>query len=67
MVHRLNDGVAFVLMSIAFWLAVAPVSIVFRLVRSDILDRGLRAEELNSYWLPVQKEEQDISRVQRQY
>ena len=64
-VHKINDGLAFVLMSLTYILAVTPVAIGFRIRGTDLLDRGLPKRK--SFWLEKKEEEMSISRVQRPY
>ena len=64
-VHRINSGVAWVLMSLTFFLAVMPVSLVFKLMRRDLLDRGLGEKDRATYWTPKKNESIDIRRAQR--
>jgi len=65
-IHKINDGLAFVLMSITYILAVTPVALGFRVRGTDLLDRGIPVEK-KSFWLPKKEEEQSIKRVQRPY
>ena len=65
-IHSINDGIAFVLMSFTYVLAVTPVALIFRLKGTDLIDRGL-ASERKSFWLTKKNEEQTLSRVQRPY
>ena len=64
--HRINDGIAVVLMTFTYFFAVMPVALGFKVLRSDLLDRGL-SHEGKSYWLKKKNEPQDIRRVQRLY
>ena len=64
-IHKINDGLAFVLMSITYILAVTPVALGFRIKGTDLLDRGISAKK--SFWNPKKEENQSISRVQRPY
>jgi hypothetical protein len=68
-IHSINEVVAFVLMSVAYVLAVMPVSFFFRLFAPDALDRGLGDPHASTYWKSVVQKENanDIRRVQRQY
>ena len=68
-IHRINDVISFVLMTITYVIAVTPVSLIMKSFNSDIIDRGLGDPETESYWNSVCRSEQldDISRVQRQY
>ena len=65
-VHRLNDGIAFCLMSFTYFFAVMPVALGFKILRRDLLDISLKNEG-PSYWLDKKNESQDIRRVQRLY
>ncbi len=66
-VHRLNEGIAFVLMSIVYITAVGPVALGFKLFKPDALDRGLGDPSWKTYGLPTRIERQDVSRAQRPY
>jgi len=68
-VHSINEGIAFVLMTLTYVIAVTPVAFGFKIFTRDVLDRGLGDPHLKSYWKKVQREERadDIRRVQRQY
>ena len=65
-IHRINDGIAFFLMSFTYFFAVMPVAIGFKILRRDLLDRGLKSVG-DSHWQKKQNEQQDIRRVQRMY
>jgi len=68
-VHRINDVIAFVLMAFTYVIAVTPVSLCFKVVNNDLIERGLGDPRLESYWKTVKREKMadDIRRVQRQY
>lgn len=68
-IHGINEVVATVLMTLTYVFAVTPVSIIFKLVDSDPIDRGFGDPQAASYWKPVERDadENDIRRVQRQY
>ena len=66
-IHQINDVVAFLLMSLAYLIAVTPTAIIYKLINRDIIDRGLGDEESLSYWMTKMNEEQEIERVQRMY
>ena len=68
-VHSINGGIAFVLMSITYIIAVTPVAFGFKVFTRDVLDRGLGDPQAKSYWKKVERENNadDIRRVQRQY
>jgi hypothetical protein len=65
-VHKINDGLAFVLMTFTYVIAVAPIALGFRIRGTDLLERGLDKKR-TSYWLDKKEEEQSIKRVQRPY
>ena len=67
LVHRINDVIAFVLMAIAYAIAVTPVALGFKILRRDLLDRGLGEPEAQTHWKKRKDEKQDVRRVQRQY
>jgi hypothetical protein len=67
LVHRINDVIAFVLMALTYVLAVTPVALGFKILRRDLLDRGLGPKDSKTHWQKKKDEKQDISRVQRQY
>ena len=64
--HKVNSGLAWLLMTLTYSLALMPVALVFKIFRKDLLDRSL-AQERASYWLIKKEEEQSIKRVQRPY
>ena len=66
-IHQVNDAVSFILMSVAYFIALSPTAVCMKLFRGDILDRGLGDETQRSYWLPKKFEQQNIKRVQRMY
>ena len=68
-VHRINDVIAFVLMSFTYIFALMPVALIFKIFTRDLIDRGFGDPRAESYWKDVKKEEgsSDIRRVQRQY
>ena len=68
-IHSINEVVATVLMTLTYVFAVTPVSLVFKLVDSDPIDRGFGDPQATSYWKSVAKDADanDIRRVQRQY
>ena len=68
-IHGINEVVATVLMTLTYVFAVTPVSLIFRLVDSDPIDRGFGDPQATSYWKPVERDADanDIRRVQRQY
>ena len=68
-IHRINDVIAFVLMSFTYLIAVTPVALCFKVVNRDLIDRGLGDPQTESYWKKVEREDlaNDIRRVQRQY
>ena len=65
-IHKINDGLAFVLMTFTYVIAVTPIAIGFKVRGSDLLDRGLDSNR-KSYWNTKKEEEQSIKRVQRPY
>lgn len=64
-VHGLNAGIAWTLMTIAYFTAIGPVAAWFKLTGADLTDRGLGDTEADSYWLDVPPDEEDIRRAQR--
>ena len=68
-IHRINDVIAFVLMTFTYVIAVTPVALCFKVVSRDLLDRGLGDPRSESYWKQMNRESSndDIRRVQRQY
>jgi len=69
LVHSINDGVAWILMTVTYIIAIAPIATGFKIFTDDVLDRGLGDPQLKSYWKKVKREEEadNIRRVQRQY
>ena len=68
-IHSINEVVATVLMTLTYAFAVTPVSIIFKMVNSDPIDRGFGDPQATSYWKPVEldTDANDIRRVQKQY
>ena len=66
-IHRINSVIAFVLMSVAYIIALAPVAIGFKILRRDLTDRGDADPDIKSFWGTFAQEELDIQLVQRQY
>lgn len=68
-VHRINDVISFVLMTITYLIAVTPVSLIMKAIYRDILDRGLGSPQTESYWLKVERrtDADTTSGAQRQY
>ena len=64
-VHGINGAISFTLMSVAYIIGLGPVAVYFKLTRADLIDRGLGAAELESYWLGMPMDEDDVRRVQR--
>lgn len=63
-VHGINGAISFTLMSVAYILGLGPVAVYFKITRADLLDRGL-GEGLESYWIELEPDEDDVVRVQR--
>ena len=68
-IHSINGGIAFVLMSLTYIIAVTPVAFGFKVFTKDSLDRGLGDPQAKSYWKKAEREKNadDIRRVQKQY
>ena len=64
-VHNINHVISVVLMTFVYVVAVAPVSIGFKVFRPDPIDRGLGDPSADTYGQPVRLEHQDIRRAQR--
>ena len=64
-VHRINDVIAFTLMTVVYVTAMAPVALYMRIFRPDPIDRGLGEPDRKSYWMPMRLEAQDLRRSQR--
>lgn len=65
--HGLIKGQSWLLMAIAYWIAVFPIAVFFKLFRPDPTDRGLGDPEAKSFWLPPRMGSEDIRRAQRPY
>ena len=65
LVHSINIVIGFILMTIVYLVAMAPIALGFRIFRPDPTDRGLGSPEMESYWMNVQLQAQDIKRAQR--
>lgn len=55
-----------VVLGLVFYLVFAPVGILFRLVRRDILDRKFNINS-DSYWKAKEAAQDDLGRYERQY
>ena len=68
-IHSINSGIAFVLMTFTYVIAVTPVALGFRIFTKDVMDRGLGDPQAKSYWKKAirEKDADEIRRVQRQY
>ena len=66
-IHKLNDGIAFVLMTITYVTAVMPVALSFKIIRRPMLDRTLGDPKARTHWLKRNDPAQDIRRVQKMY
>jgi hypothetical protein len=54
------------LLIIIFYLVFAPVGLVLRLIKKDLLNRKIEAER-DSYWIKKEHIEFDKSRYEKQY
>ncbi len=63
--HRIIAAQNWLVMAIAYGIAMGPVSFVMRLKNPDLIDRGLGEEDWTSFWLPLSNEPHDIRRAQR--
>ena len=63
--HRIIAGQNWLLMAIAYGIAMGPVSMIMRLKNPDLIDRGLGDPEWDSFWLPLSIDSEDIRRAQR--
>jgi len=55
-----------IMLGLVFYLVFAPVGILFRLIRKDILDRRFNVSA-DSYWKPKEMPQDDLNRYERQY
>ena len=53
------------LLTIAYVVIIGPVAIVFRILRTDLLDR--RSEDRSSYWYDREHEDRSLERSSRQF
>ena len=63
--HRIIAAQNWVLMAIAYVVAMGPVSVIMRIKNPDLIDRGLGDPEWKSFWIPIAYEPEDIRRAQR--
>ena len=63
--HRIIAGQNWLIMAIAYGIAMGPVSLVMRLKYPDLIDRGLGDPDAESFWIPLNNEREDIRRAQR--
>ncbi len=66
-VHGINSAISFVLMTVVYLTALAPVAVLFKLFRPDPTDRGLGDPDLDSFWQALRIEDQDVRRSQRMW
>ena len=52
-------------MAVAYLIAMGPVAFFMRLKGADLIDRGLGDSDSESYWIVMSDERQDIRRSQR--
>ena len=64
-VHGINAGISWVLMSLAYILAVAPVAFFFKISRRDPLDMAEADLSLPSFGRPARFKVEDIRSAQR--
>ncbi len=50
--HRLISAQNWLLMALVYWLALAPVALLLRLRRAQLLDRGPGEPGAESFWIP---------------
>jgi len=65
MVHKINAVVGLVLMSIAYWTTIMPLTLFFLLFKRDAYDRGAGKPDAKTNWQEVRLGRQDIHRAQR--
>lgn len=65
--HGLNKAISWTLMAVAYFVAVGPVAIWFKLFKPDPLDRQLGPPDAPTYGLPARMTRQDIRRAQRTF
>ena len=63
--HRIIAGQNWLIMAIAYGVAMGPVSLVMRLKHPDLIDRGLGDPDAKSFWIPLDSAREDIRRAQR--
>jgi len=63
--HKIIAAQNWLIMAIAYVIAMGPVSFVMRLKHPDLIDRGLGDPESKSFWIPLSSEREDIRRAQR--
>ena len=63
--HRIIAAQNWLIMALAYGIAMGPVSLVMRIKNPDLIDRGLGEEDWESFWLPLAAEAEDIRRAQR--
>jgi len=63
--HGIIRAQNWILMAVAYFVAVGPVALVMRMTNKDLTDRGLGDPEATTYWLEPEMGHQDIQRAQR--
>ena len=63
--HALVKGQSWLLMALAYGVAIAPTALIFKVIRPDALDEGPADPKATSYGRPVAARPQDIRSAQR--
>ena len=63
--HSIIRAQNWLIMAMAYLIAMGPVALVMRLKSNDLIDRGLGDPEARSYWVGLNEPNQDIRRSQR--
>ena len=63
--HRIIAAQNWIVMALAYVIAMGPVSFFMRLKNPDLIDRGLGDPQWPSFWHPLAGEDEDIRRAQR--
>ena len=63
--HSIIRAQNWLIMAIAYLIAMGPVAAIMRLKSNDLIDRGLGDPDARSFWIRLSEPNQDIRRSQR--
>lgn len=63
--HGIIRAQNWLIMAVAYLVAMGPVAALMRLKSNDLIDRGLGDPDAGTYWIELTEPNQDIRRSQR--